>query len=93
MGQPLGQPGCPRRLKPGDVRVLVLVVTTLGGRYQAPELRSWGMKWSTAENQWVVNVRASPVGRSLGSRLAGGQWCVEAMADAFETGLRASRVI
>ena len=35
MGQPLGQPGCPRRLKPGDVRVQVLVVTTLGGTYQA----------------------------------------------------------
>jgi hypothetical protein len=35
MGQPLGQTGSPRRLKPGDMRAQALVVTTLGGRQQA----------------------------------------------------------
>jgi hypothetical protein len=41
----------------------------------------------------VRNVLSTRVVRSLGSRPAGGQRCVEAMAHAFEAWLRASRAI
>ena len=37
-GQPVGQKGVSRRLKPGAIRICTLLVTTLGGRYQ-PEPR------------------------------------------------------